>query len=203
VLEFEVFHSLAHGLLDDLSVESPLKAYQETTVDRSRNETELRGLKVTLISMADEDHKDELEKTEEPAPNCRKEARKKGQFAKSKNLIPAATLVAIGVAFRFGDAVLMVRMDRCIVAFFSAAGNLKQFRAEDLLERSMQAGWLFAAVLLPFFGGVVLAGLGSGFLQTGFTLGRHLSGDLEIAKPDVFASLLLTGINQHDCESLA
>jgi len=58
VLEFEVFHSLAHGLLDDLSVESPLKAYQETTVDRSSNETELRGLKVTLISMADEDHKE-------------------------------------------------------------------------------------------------------------------------------------------------
>jgi flagellar biosynthesis protein FlhB len=153
--------------------------------------------------MPDEDHKDALEKTEEPAPRRRKEARKKGQFSESKNLVPAATLVAIGIAFRFSGEVLMVRMDRCIIAFFSAAGNLKQFRAEDLLELSMQVGGLFAPVLLPFFGGVVLAGLGPGFLQTGFTLGQNLSGDLEVAKPDVFASLLLTGINQHDCESLA
>ena len=149
--------------------------------------------------MAAEDHKDELERTEERAPKRRKETRKKRQFAESKNLIPTATRVAIGVAFRLGGEVLMVWMDRCIVAFFPAAGNLKQFPAEDLLELSMHAGRRFAPVLLPFFGGVVLAGLGSAFLQTGFTLGQNLS---EIAKPDVFASLL-TGINQHDCERLA
>jgi flagellar biosynthetic protein FlhB len=120
--------------------------------------------------MADEAYKDDLERTEEPTPKRREDARKKGQFAKSRNLIPAATLVAIAVALRFGGEELMVRMERCVVGFFSAAGNLKQFNADDLLELSMQASWLFAPVMLLFFGGVVLAGLGSGFLQTGFVL---------------------------------
>jgi flagellar biosynthesis protein FlhB len=118
--------------------------------------------------MADDVYKDDLEKTEEPSQKRRDEARQKGQFAKSKNLIPAATLGAIAVALRFGGEELMVRMERCIIGFFGAAGNLKQFGTEDLLDLSLQAGWLFGPVLLPFFGGVVLAGLGSGFLQTGF-----------------------------------
>jgi hypothetical protein len=52
-------------------------------------------------------------------------------------------LVAIAVALCWGGEVLILWMDRCIVGFFSAAGNLKQFRGEDLLELSMQAGRLF------------------------------------------------------------
>jgi flagellar biosynthetic protein FlhB len=120
--------------------------------------------------MADEATKDELEKSEEPTPKRREEARKKGRFARSKNLIPAATLVAIAVALRFGGEELILRMERCIIGFFGAAGNLQPLGTEDLLELSMQAGLLFAPVLLPFFGGVVLSCLGSGFLQTGFVL---------------------------------
>ena len=80
--------------------------------------------------MADDVYKDDLEKTEEPSQKRRDEARQKGQFAKSKNLIPAATLGAIAIALRFGGEELMVRMERCIIGFFGAAGNLKQFGTE-------------------------------------------------------------------------
>jgi flagellar biosynthetic protein FlhB len=118
--------------------------------------------------MADEAHKDDLERTEEPTPKRRDEARKKGQFAKSRNLIPAATLVAIAAALRFGGEELVVRMQRCLIGFFSMAGTMREFASEDFMELSLQAGWLVAPVLLPVFGGVVLAGLASGFLQTGF-----------------------------------
>jgi flagellar biosynthetic protein FlhB len=138
--------------------------------------------------MADESYRDDLEKTEEPTSKRRDEARRKGQFAKSKNLVPAATLLAIAVALRFGGEELMLRMERCIVGFFAAAGNLKQFGANDLLEIALQAGWLLLPVLLPFFGGVVLAALGSGFLQTGFVFASEpLHFDPERVNP--FAGL--------------
>jgi flagellar biosynthetic protein FlhB len=120
--------------------------------------------------MAEEAFQDNLEKTEEPTPRRREEARKQGQFAKSRNLIPAATLLAIAVALRLGGGELMERLGRCVVGFFSAAGSVRQLSAEDLLDLSLQASLLLAPVLLPFFCAVVCAGLASGFLQSGFVL---------------------------------
>ena len=134
--------------------------------------------------MADEASRDNLERTEEPTPKRREEARKKGQFAKSRTLIPAATLIVLVAMLRFGGGELMVRMERCVIGFFSAAGNTKQLATEDLIGLSTQAGLLFAPILLPFFGAVVLAGLGTGFLQTGFVLAAEpLHFDLSRLNP--------------------
>ena len=120
--------------------------------------------------MADEASRDNLERTEEATPKRREEARKKGQFAKSRTLIPAATLIALAITLRFGGQELMIRMGRCLIGFFAAAGTSRSLAAEDLIELSGDAGLLFAPILLPFFGAVVLAGLGTGFLQTGFVM---------------------------------
>ena len=120
--------------------------------------------------MAEEASRDDLERTEEATPKRREEARKKGQFPKSRNLIPAAGLVAIAITLRFGGQELVLRMERCIVAFFSLAGHLKPIAVDDLFELTLQTSGLLAPVLLLFFGGVMLAGLGSGFLQSGFVL---------------------------------
>jgi flagellar biosynthetic protein FlhB len=120
--------------------------------------------------MAEEAFPDNLEKTEEPTPRRREEARKQGQFAKSRNLIPAASLVAIVIALRLGGVELMNRLGQCIVGFFSAAGSMKQLTSEDLFDLSLQASLVLAPVLLPFFCAVVVAGLASGFLQSGFVL---------------------------------
>jgi flagellar biosynthesis protein FlhB len=120
--------------------------------------------------MAENAAQDNLEKTEEPTPKRREEARTKGQFAKSRYLIPAATLAAIVVVLRFGGEALMVRLERCIVGFFSAAGDGKALAVDDVFELSTQTGLLLAPVLLPFLGAVVVAGLAAGFLQSGFVL---------------------------------
>lgn len=118
--------------------------------------------------MADETSKDDLERTEEPTPKRRDEARKKGQFAKSRNLIPAASLALMAVTLRFGGDELLLRLERCVVGFFTIAGNPRAIAAEDMFALSVQVGWLMAPVLLTMFGAVVVAALGSGFLQTGF-----------------------------------
>jgi flagellar biosynthetic protein FlhB len=114
--------------------------------------------------------KDDLEKSEEPTPKRREEARQKGQFAKSRNLIPAATLLALAIALRFSGSELMARLQACLIGFFSAAAKMKELGNEDLFDLSTQAAVLIGPVLLPFFGAVMVAGLASGFLQTGFVM---------------------------------
>jgi flagellar biosynthesis protein FlhB len=134
--------------------------------------------------MAEEAFKDDLEKSEEPTPKRRDDARKQGQFPKSRNLIPAVTLGAIAIALKFGASELMERLARCVTGFFSAAGTTKQLGSEDMVMLSYQTGLLFAPVLLPIFAGIMVTGLGSGFLQTGFVLASEpLRFDLNRISP--------------------
>ncbi|MDH3445210.1 MAG: EscU/YscU/HrcU family type III secretion system export apparatus switch protein, partial [Deltaproteobacteria bacterium] len=120
--------------------------------------------------MAEEASKDDLEKSEEPTPKRREDARKKGQFPKSRELIPVATLIAIAVTLKLGGAELMQRFGRCVAAYFTAAGNMRPVASDDLMRLSFETGLLFAPVLLPMFAGIIFFGLGTGFLQTGFVL---------------------------------
>jgi flagellar biosynthesis protein FlhF len=49
-----------------------------------------------------------------------------------------------------------------------------------------------------YFGPLINTILSSGVPVSYVTLGQNFAGDLEIAKPEVFASLLLTGVELHD-----
>ncbi len=118
--------------------------------------------------MAEEKTRDDLEKSEEPTPKRREDARKKGQVPRSRYAIPAATLLAVILAIYFGGVELLIRMERLIIGFFSLAGAAHEFNREQLFSFSLESGLLVAPVLLPIFGGVVLSGMGSGLLQTGF-----------------------------------
>jgi flagellar biosynthesis protein FlhF len=48
------------------------------------------------------------------------------------------------------------------------------------------------------FGPLINNALGSGYPLSYITLGQNLADDLEITKPEVLASLLLTGGDPHD-----
>ena len=134
--------------------------------------------------MAEEAFKDDLEKSEEPTPKRREDARKQGQFPKSRNLIPAVTLAAIAIALKLGGAELMERLARCVTGFLVAAGTTKQLGSQDMMALSFEAGLLFAPVLLPIFASIMITGLGSGFLQTGFVLASEpLRFDLKRISP--------------------
>jgi flagellar biosynthetic protein FlhB len=134
--------------------------------------------------MAEEASKDNLEKSEEPTPKRREEARKRGQFPKSRNLIPAATLVAVAIALKLAGQQLMERLARCVTGFFGAAGNMKQITGQEMMMMSFDVGLLLAPVMLPIFAGIMITGLGSGFLQTGFVLASEpLRFDLSRISP--------------------
>jgi flagellar biosynthesis protein FlhB len=138
--------------------------------------------------MAEESSNDNSEKTEEPSSKRREEARGKGQFPRSKYLIPAVTVGAIAVALRFGGEELMVRFERCLVGFFAEAGKFKPLASEDLIELSMQGVMLFAPILLPVFGGVTLLALGAGFMQSGFVMAAEPI-KIDVSRVNPFAGL--------------
>lgn len=120
--------------------------------------------------MAEEPTQDNLERSEEATPKRRESARAKGQFPRSRYLIPAATLAAIAVTLRFGGEELMARMQRCLIGFIGAAGKTQQLAADDLIDLAVQSGFLFAPVLAPIFGATLFAALGTGFMQSGFVM---------------------------------
>lgn len=120
--------------------------------------------------MAEESARDDLERSEEATPKRREEARAKGQFPRSRLLIPAATLIAIAVSLRMGGAALAIGLERCVIGFINAAGDLKTLAAADFVELTAQAGLVLAPALLGCFAAVVTAALSSGFLQSGFVL---------------------------------
>src|SRR4249919_4196799 len=109
--------------------------------------------------MAEDNSQDNLERSEEATPKRRDEARKRGQFARSKELIPASTLIMLLIAMRFAGAELLERQGRLLAGFLSAAGTVKQFDVNDLSLLSYNAGGMLAPVLLPVFGAVLVAAL--------------------------------------------
>lgn len=136
--------------------------------------------------MAEE--KDNFEKTEEPTPKRREDARQKGQVTKSKNVPLAATLLAATLVLHFVGWELLVRLERLFTGFFSLAGNREELVRGDVVAISINAGLLLLPIFIPLFGGVILIAMGAGFLQTSFlwTL-EPLTPDLK--KLDPFAGL--------------
>ncbi|HEY7164373.1 MAG TPA: flagellar biosynthesis protein FlhB [Candidatus Binatia bacterium] len=120
--------------------------------------------------MAEENTQENLEKTEEPTARRRDEARKQGQFAKSRNIIPAATLVAMALTMSFAGVSLIERLCRCINAYFDAVGTMNPVTPEDLLPLALQTTFLIGPAILPFFSAVLVAGLAAGFFQSGFVM---------------------------------
>lgn len=120
--------------------------------------------------MAEESSSDSLEKNQEATPKRREEAHGKGQFARSRYLIPAVTLGAIVLGLRFAGEELMVGFQRCFIGYFAAAGKAKALAAADVAELGGQVAWLLLPTLAPVLAGVMLVGVGGGFLQSGLVL---------------------------------
>jgi flagellar biosynthetic protein FlhB len=120
--------------------------------------------------MADSTNRDDLERSEEATPKRREEARSKGQFPRSRILIPAATLVAIAAALHLGGQALVIGLERCVVGYIESAGNVRPLATEDFIAVGGQAGWVLAPALLPLFAAVSVVAVAFGFLQSGMVL---------------------------------
>jgi len=138
--------------------------------------------------MADEN--DNLERTEEPTPKRREEARSKGQVAKSRLVIPTASLVFFVTSLHFANGRLLERFERLVVGFFSLAGTRTELTRESLLDLALQAGSVLWLVLVPFFAGALVVAISGGLLQTG------LLWKTELLQPDFSRLNPLAGLSR-------
>jgi len=133
---------------------------------------------------------DNFERTEEASPKRREEARKKGTVANSRSVVPAATLAAGILILRFTGAEFLERLGRLIVGYFNLAGTRRELAPAKFISLSFDSGLLIAPVLAPLFMGIVLAGVGTGLLQTGFLF------TTETLKPDFSRVNPLNGLKR-------
>ena len=116
--------------------------------------------------MAEE--KDQFEKTEEPTPKRQEDARKKGQIAKSRLLLPAVIVLAAGAVLSAFGQDLLLSIGRIARVAFSLAGARHDLTSQELYLLAEECTWLLLPMFAALYGAVMLAGVTAGFLQTGF-----------------------------------
>jgi flagellar biosynthetic protein FlhB len=120
--------------------------------------------------MADDTFNDGLEKSEDATPKRREDARKQGQFAKSRILIPVMTAIAMTFALHVVGKNLIEGLAATQKIFFRIAGDPTHKTAVAVNAIIADSAIKFLPALLVLWLSVVLAGLAGGFLQTGFVL---------------------------------
>jgi flagellar biosynthetic protein FlhB len=111
---------------------------------------------------------DDVERNEEPTPKRREDARKSGQVASSRSLIPAASLLGGILVLSFSAEKFMNAVTRLFTGFFSVAGQAKVIGREDLLVLSREAATVLLPIMAPLLGAMLTAAVAAGVLQTGF-----------------------------------
>lgn len=125
-------------------------------------------------------HDDTGEKTEQPTPRRRQEAREEGQVPRSTDLTAAIALLAALILLNVFGPGMFLRMTSLVremlVVSEPDGGALMQWLA--------QAGYVSAAILLPFLGFLLLFGVCGSVMQTGLMLlPKKLSPKLEHFDP--------------------
>lgn len=113
------------------------------------------------------------ERTEAATPKKRRDARRKGQVARSSELSGALSLLAALLALRTAAPWVWQHLWQNMTQFFATAGSkeLSPALVGSMLLQSAEHAVLLAA---PVAGTAALAGVGSGLLQTGLVSAPNL-----------------------------
>lgn len=106
------------------------------------------------------------EKTEEPTAKRLRDARKKGQVAKSRDLNTVVILIAAVAAIWVSAGFMSEQLQYAMKATFVAAAN-PNLQIADLMHYSMINFYQFIKCLLPVLGVVTVATIAVGYLQIG------------------------------------
>lgn len=118
--------------------------------------------------------RDDFERSEEATPKRKEEARKQGQVARSRALIPTAALLGAVLVLPMTSASLGASSQRVFYGFFSLAGESREISPEELFALAMETARLLLPALALLFSVVVVASVGSGLLQTRFLWSTEL-----------------------------
>jgi flagellar biosynthetic protein FlhB len=122
--------------------------------------------------MADE--RDDFERSEEPTPKRKEEARKQGQIARARSLIPSAALLGAVLVLPVVGPRFMETIHRLFHGFFSLAGEPRELSPEELLALAFESTLITLPMLGLLFGAVVVAGVSGGLAQSRFLWSTEL-----------------------------
>lgn len=117
------------------------------------------------------------DKTEEATPHKLSEARKKGQVAKSKEVNLALTLLATTLVLNAWGSYGFNALKENMISFLSNFLNM-DLNYENVFHITLIVVWRLAIIILPVVFPIMIMGIFSNFIQTGFILTK------EPLKPD-------------------
>jgi len=116
--------------------------------------------------MADE--RDDFERSEEATAKRKEEARKQGQIARARSLIPTAALLGAVLVLPVTGSSFMEMMQRLFHGFFLLAGEPRELAPEELLAFALTSTLLALPMLGMLLGSVVIVGVSGGLVQSRF-----------------------------------
>lgn len=138
--------------------------------------------------MADE--RDDFERSEEATPKRQEEARKKGQVAKARALIPTAALLGAVFVLPKTSAALVEVTHRLFHGFFSLAAEPRELSPQEIFALGMETSRMVLPLVLLLFSVVIASSVASGFLQTQFLW------SMQLLQPDFSRLNPLTGLRR-------
>jgi flagellar biosynthetic protein FlhB len=107
------------------------------------------------------------DKSEEPTAKRLREARAKGQVAKSSDLTQAGGFIAAGAVLSFAGAGIVESLKALMIQSFQSAG-LSGAAGSNVLIARFSSAWLhFLQLVAPIFGVLVISAIVFNFLQLG------------------------------------
>jgi flagellar biosynthetic protein FlhB len=109
------------------------------------------------------------EKTETASPKKRREAREKGQVAKSRELITAVLLLITFITLRIFAASIITNLAELIKMFLTFPKNMENaVRIEDISDVYIKCLWVFTKVMAPVLLVSAVVAIALNYLQVGF-----------------------------------
>jgi flagellar biosynthetic protein FlhB len=109
------------------------------------------------------------EKTETASPKRRREAREKGQVAKSRELITAVLLLITFITLRIFAASIITNLADLIKMFLTFPRNIENaVRIEDLSAVYIKCLWVFTKIMAPILLVSAVVAIALNYLQVGF-----------------------------------
>ncbi|MFA9398592.1 MAG: fused FliR family export protein/FlhB family type III secretion system protein [Clostridiaceae bacterium] len=126
---------------------------------------------------------DAEDKTEDPTPRKKRESKEKGQVAKSKELSLSLTLIAITLSFLVFGNFAFEQLGR-LMTYFLGSELISTVNYLSLKNIVVTVLLRFAIIIFPFVLPIMIVGVLSNFLQTGFILtGDPLKPDIKKLNP--------------------
>jgi len=109
------------------------------------------------------------EKTEKATPKRRREAREKGQVAKSREIVSALLLFLMFLCLKLFSGYIYDNLKSITIKFFTINGDIDKFyETSNFTNIMINCILSFILIMLPIFGIAVIVSLMANYLQVGF-----------------------------------